>query len=71
VAGLGKNAMANRTVKVAGNRVVRGERMARGKGWRLIPPGGRTGFKAVLKSKTKVGGEIVALFRVLPHPDLK
>jgi hypothetical protein len=41
-----------------------------GKGWRLVAPGGGS-FKAVLKSKVKIGGEIVAIFRVWPHPDSK
>jgi len=62
--------MAKRVVEVAGNTIPRGERMKIGKGWRLVAPGGGS-FKAVLKSKVKIGGEIVAIFRVWPHPDSK
>jgi hypothetical protein len=62
--------MTVRKTTVAGTEVKRGERMKKGKGWRLVAPGGQ-GFKAVLLTRKEIGGEIVALFRVLPHPDAK
>jgi len=62
--------MTKRKVNIAGNTVACGERMKIGKGWRLVAPDGGS-FKAVLKSRVKIGGEIVAIFRVWPHPDSK
>lgn len=61
--------MAKKT-KLAGVEVKRGERMRKGKGWRLEAPGGQ-GYKATLIKRFNVGGENVAIFRVLPHPDAK
>lgn len=56
--------------KVAGVAVKRGVRMSTGKGWRLVGPG-KQAFKASLLRRIVVGGESVAIFRVLPHPDMK
>ena len=59
-----------RKTTVAGVKVKRGERMKKGKGWRLEAPGGQ-GYKAVLIRRLEIGKESVAIFRVLPHPDAK
>lgn len=55
---------------VAGVKLKRGERMMTGKAWGLIGPGEQV-FKASLIKRLKIGDEIVAFFRVLPHPDSK
>jgi hypothetical protein len=57
----------NATTHVAGHKVPRGEKMKRGKAWRLVTPGGKA-FKAALLKKVKVSGETLAIFRVLPKP---
>lgn len=54
--------------KVAGVTLKRGERMTKGKGWRLVGPNKRA-FKATLIQRLDIGDEIIAIFRVLPHPD--
>jgi hypothetical protein len=54
--------------KVVGMTVKRGVRMTTGKGWRLVGPG-KQAFKASLLKRLEVGGESVAIFRVLPNPD--
>ncbi len=57
--------MAGKTT-VAGARIPRGEKMRSGKGWRLIAPKpGQKAFKASLLKKLDVGGERLAIFRVL------
>jgi hypothetical protein len=61
--------MLRKTV-VAGVKVKRGERMATGKGWRLVGPG-KKAFKASLLKRLDIGGESIAIFRVLRHPDSK
>jgi hypothetical protein len=53
--------------KVVGVTVKRGMRMTTGKGWRLVGPG-KQAFKASLLKRFDVGGESVAIFRVLPNP---
>ncbi len=50
-------------------RVHRGEKIRTGKGWRLVSPGKGRGFKATLITTIQAGGEKVAIFRVLPHPE--
>ena len=62
--------MALRKTTVAGVSVKRGEKMLGGKGWRLTTPYGRT-LPATLIKRLNIGGESVAIFRVLPHPDKK
>jgi hypothetical protein len=62
--------MATRKTTVAGTKLKRGKRMAGGKGWRLVAPGGK-GFPASLLVRKAIGGESIAIFRVLPHPDAK
>lgn len=56
------------TTRVGDTRLPRGERMSTGKGWRLVGPGKKS-FKAALLKKIKIGGETLAIFRVLPNPD--
>ena len=48
-----------------GVKILRGQEMETGKKWRLVTPGKR-GFKAALLKKLDIGGERVAIFRVLP-----
>ena len=55
---------------VAGVSVKRGERMKKGKGWKLIAPGEQA-FKASLIQRLDIGDESIAIFRVLPHPNTK
>ena len=43
--------------------------MPTGKGWRLFSPGETRGFKASLIKRIDIGGEIIAIFRVLPNPE--
>ena len=43
----------------------RGAAMRTGKGWRLVSPGRRVAFKAALIKNLKIGGEWVAIFRVV------
>ena len=59
-----------RKTTLAGIKVKRGQRMKTGKGWRLEGPG-KQGFKASLIKRLDIGGESIAIFRVLPHPDAK
>jgi hypothetical protein len=59
-----------RKTTVAGVKVKRGVRMATGQGWKLVAPG-EQGFKASLLKRLDIGGESIAIFRVLPHPDAK
>jgi|GEM_PF-5352236 len=56
--------------RVAGVTVRRGVRMTTGKGGDLVGPG-KQAFKASLLKSMDVGGESVAVFRVLPHPEAK
>jgi hypothetical protein len=49
--------------------VPRGLKMKSGRGWRLASPGETRGFKAALIKRIDVGGEIIAIFRVLPTPE--
>jgi hypothetical protein len=57
-----------RDIYMAMNSVLkRGKRMSTRKGWRLVAPGGQV-FKAIEKSRTKIGGKKVIVFVVLPHP---
>jgi hypothetical protein len=49
-------------------KVLRGQKMKTGKGWRLASPNATRGFKATLIKRIDVGGEIIAIFRVLPVP---
>ncbi len=57
--------MARKT-KVAGVRVRRGKNLDTGKGWRLVRPSGRLALNASLLTTLHVGGERLAVFRVLP-----
>ena len=59
-----------RKTTVAGVKVKRGERMKKGKGWKLMAPGGQA-FKASLIQRLDIADESIAIFRVLPHPDAK
>jgi len=59
-----------RKTTVVGAKVKRGTRMVTGKGWRLVAPGEQA-FKASLLKRLEIGGESIAIFRVLPHPDVK
>ena len=59
--------MAKKKATVAGTKLKRGERMIKGKGWRLVGPG-KKAFKASLIKRLDIGGESVAIFRVLPYP---
>jgi hypothetical protein len=56
-------------VRVAGVKTDRGERMKKGKGWRLVGPGAKA-FKATLVRRMDIGDESVAVFRVLKYPDV-
>jgi len=60
--------MAKLKTKLLGVQTPRGEKMRKGKGWRLVSPGRRT-FKAVLITRHNIGDESVAIFRVLPVPE--
>jgi len=60
--------MATKKTNVLGVKTPRGEKMKTGRGWRLLSPTGRA-FKATLVSRLPIGGEIVAVFRVLPNPE--
>jgi hypothetical protein len=51
------------------SKIPRGQKMKPGKGWRLASPGETRGFKATLVKRIDVGGEILAIFRVLPTPE--
>ncbi len=51
------------------SKVPRGQKMPTGKGWRLFSPGETRGFKASLIKRIDIGGEIIAIFRVLPNPE--
>ena len=57
--------MARKTITVLGVKILRGQDMATGKKWKLVTPGKR-GFKAALLQKLTIGGERLAIFRVLP-----
>jgi hypothetical protein len=59
-------AVAKKT-SVLGVSTKRGEKMKRGKGWRLVK--GELAFKATLIRRFNVGSESVAMFRVLPMPN--
>lgn len=50
------------------SRVRRGQRMRKGKGWRLVGPGRGVGFKAALVTSFNGGDSRFALFRILPGP---
>lgn len=50
---------------VAGQRVKRGKNLSKGKGRRLVRPGGKRALKASLLKTLHVGGESLAIFRVL------
>jgi len=50
-------------------KVPRGQKMKPGKGWRLASPGETRGFKATLIKRFDIGGESIAIFRVLPNPE--
>ncbi len=54
-----------RKTDVAGQRVKRGKNLSKGKGWRLVRPSGKRALKASLLKTLNVGGEILAIFRVL------
>jgi len=60
--------MAKDKTRVAGHSVKRGHNLPAGKGWRLVTQGGRA-FKGTLLRKVSIGGETLALFRVLPKPE--
>jgi hypothetical protein len=51
------------------SKVPRGQKMKSGKGWRLVSPNETRRFKATLLKRIDVGGEIIAIFRVLPIPE--
>jgi hypothetical protein len=61
--------MAGKT-KIAGVPVKRGERMAAGKGWRVVSPSGKA-FPATLLKRIKVKDESIAILRILPPPNMK
>ncbi len=44
----------------------RGKQLSKGKGWRLVAPGGKRALKASLLKNLNVGDERLAIFRVLP-----
>jgi hypothetical protein len=50
---------------VAGVKVKRGKNLDTGRGWRLVRPSGRRVLKASLLTTLRVGGERLAIFRVL------
>jgi len=54
--------------KVTDKQIQRGQKMKSGKGWRLISPGDSRRFKATLIKRFDVGGESLAIFKVLPYP---
>jgi hypothetical protein len=54
-----------RKTKVAGVPIRRGRDLNTGKGWRLVTPGERRTFKASLLKTLSIGGERIAIFRVL------
>lgn len=56
--------MAQKT-RVAGVKVRRGKNLQTGKGWRLVRPSGKRALKASLLTTLQVGGERLAVFRVL------
>jgi hypothetical protein len=56
--------MAKRATKALDLKAPRGEKMKRGRAWRLMSPGGR-GFKATLVRRMSIGAESVAIFRVI------
>lgn len=56
-----------KTTKLLGIKTKRGEKMTRGKGWRLVR--GKLTFKATLVRRLNIGDESVAIFRVLPVPE--
>jgi len=51
--------------RVAGVKVRRGKNLQTGKGWRLVRPSGKRALKASLLTTLQVGGERLAVFRVL------
>lgn len=55
-------------VRVTDEQIQRGQKMKPGKGWRLISPNDAGRFKATLIKRFDVGGESVAIFKVLPYP---
>jgi hypothetical protein len=57
--------MPSKKITVLGKKIPRGQEMATGKKWRLVTPG-KKGFKAALLKKLDVGGQRLAIFRVLP-----
>jgi hypothetical protein len=59
--------MTKKKATTVGKKLKRGERMAKGKGWRLVGPSKKM-FKASLIKRLDIGGESVAIFRVLPYP---
>jgi len=68
---LGDDGMAKKKIVVLGKSVKVGERMATGKGWRLISPGKRRTFRAELVARFDGGLERapskvldLALFRI-------
>ncbi len=50
---------------VAGLKVKRGKNLDTGRGWRLVRPAGTRALKASLLTTVNVGGETLAIFRVL------
>jgi hypothetical protein len=57
-------------IKVAPKtKITRGQKLKPGKkGWRLIRPGGKRAFKAVLIKDFRVEGNRLVIFRILPYP---
>ena len=55
-------------IRIGKSRIEKGQKMRRGKGWRLQAPkpGGKV-FKATLIKRFNVGDENIAIFRVLPY----
>jgi len=56
--------MSEKTTKVLGVKVPRGEKMTRGTGWKLVPPGRKRAFKATLLKVIYRDGDRLATFRV-------
>ena len=49
-------------------KVLRGKKMPKGKGWRITNPKDSRRFKATLIKTFKIGEERIAIFRVWPTP---
>lgn len=54
-----------KTLKIKETTVKRGNHLPTGKGWRLLRKNETRGFKASLLKTLKVGGERLAIFRIV------